>query len=180
MKRKSLYPALIRQKINAWVPYTLLISFFITNTIAAQKIEQFSGQWQLQKIEFKKKVAQNSEASEGKLIDIFKTALYDQLSEGQKLNVDELERTNAEAELLLDKFFQTTIEFKDSGAFYNTSQNMDKSLSGEYLLDKKKLHMEWETAEKNSFKVKKNSNSELVVKDLKLKITYYYLKTITR
>ena len=86
---------------------------------------------------------------------------------------------NSEAETLRDTYFQTTIEFQANGAFYNTSFNKDKSLSGEFLLDKKKLLLEWETAEKNSFKILKNSSSELILKDTELNITYYYLKTKT-
>ncbi|PKA83905.1 hypothetical protein ATE92_2074 [Ulvibacter sp. MAR_2010_11] len=145
-------------------------------TLTAQSIEQLVGHWQLQKVGLKKTIVQNSENEREALLDIFKTGFYNQLTEEQKLTVEDLEFTNSEAEKLLDYYFQTTIEFKTTGAFYNTSQNPVKSLSGEYLLDKKKLHLEWETAEKKSFKIAKNSNSELILKDTKLKITYYYLK----
>ncbi len=54
---------------------------------------------------------------------------------------------------------------------------LEQTTSGEYLLDKKKLLLEWETADKNEMKVVKITGDALVLKDTELKVTYYYLKT---
>jgi len=43
-------------------------------------------------------------------------------------------------------------------------------------LDKRKLLLEWETADKNNFKVLNITANELVLKDNKLKIIYTYNK----
>jgi hypothetical protein len=59
-------------------------------------------------------------------------------------------------------------------AFYNRLKLLERSNSGEYLLDGEKLLMEWETAYKNTYKILKINASELVLKDVDLKVTYYY------
>ncbi len=158
---------------------TLLIFFAITLlnfTLIAQNEYSLIGQWQLQKVSFKKITTSASNDKE-QLLAVFKAALYEGLTAEQRLTLEDLEWMNAEAELLRDKYYQTTIEFKANSAFYNTSLNPEKSLSGEYLLDKKKLLLEWETADKNELKVLKITADELVLKDPELKVTYYYLKT---
>ncbi len=156
-----------------------LLIFFTINllciTLVAQNEHSMIGQWQLQKISFKKTNADNSNDKE-LFLNIFKAALYLELTEEQRINFDDLERMNAEAELLRDNYYQSTIEFQESGAFYNTSQLPDKSLSGEYLLDKKKLLLEWETGDKNELKILKITGDVLVLKDIELKTTYYYNK----
>ncbi|MCB0745220.1 MAG: hypothetical protein KDC67_15030 [Ignavibacteriae bacterium] len=155
----------------------ILISSFWTIWSTAQNNEPLIGHWELQKISFKKTAVNSSEKNKEQLLDIYKSALYDQLTNEQQSTFEDLEWTNSEAEKLIDIFYLTTIEFKSNGALYNTSLNLKKSLSGEYLFDKKKLYVEWETAEKINFKVLKNSATELILKDIKLKITYYFIKS---
>lgn len=169
----------ISQKISCTLILTIFISCLSTNYVSAQSNLPLLGNWELQKLSFKNKIAHSNEQDKDLFLGIFKAALYEELTEEQRLTLEDLEWMNTEAETLRDTYFQTTIEFQANGAFYNTSFNKDKSLSGEFLLDKKKLLLEWETAEKNSFKILKNSSSELILKDTELNITYYYLKTKT-
>lgn len=171
------YCPYISQKITPTLIITILISCLATLSVTAQDNLPLLGHWQLQKVSFKNKIADTSEKD--LFLDIFKAALYKKLTEEQRLNLDDLEVMNAEAEILRDTYYQTTIEFQSNGAFYNTSLNKDKSLSGEYLLDRKKLLLEWETADKTNFKILKPTVSELVMKDTDLKITYHYLKAKT-
>ena len=157
----------------------LVLSFLIclsTMTVTAQNNPPLLGHWQLQKISFKNKAALVTVKDKERFVDIFKAALYKGLTEEQRLNLDDLEVMNAEAEILRDTYFQTTIEFQPNGAYYNTSLHKDKSLSGEYLLDRKKLLLEWETADKTNFKILKNTTDELVLKDTDLKIIYSYIQ----
>ncbi len=165
-----LFMKALRSKLFIFFALTLL-SF----TLAAQNENSLIGQWQLQKVSFKKITAGASNGKE-QLLAVFKAALYEDLTAEQRLTLEDLEWMNAEAELLSDKHYQTTIEFQKSGAFYNTSQNPEKSLSGEYLLDGKKLLMEWETSDKNELKIVKIKGDTLVLKDSELGVTYYYLK----
>ncbi|TVZ59293.1 hypothetical protein NA63_1821 [Flavobacteriaceae bacterium MAR_2010_105] len=162
------------------IQFTMFSCFFFTLTITAQNKKQLIGHWQLQKISFKKTNVQPSETNKDQLLEVFKAALYNQITEEQKSNLYDLEQINLDAKALHDTYYQTTIEFQPNGAFYNTSLNKEKSLSGEYVLDKKKLHMQWETADKTNFKILKNTTDELVLKDTELKITFYYLKTKTQ
>lgn len=46
-------------------------------------------------------------------------------------------------------------------------------------MDGKKLLMEWETVGENTFKILKMNSSELVLKDVDLKVIYYYTKPKT-
>jgi hypothetical protein len=155
--------------------FIFFTSIFLNFTLIAQNENSILGKWQLQKVSFKKTTAGNSNDKE-LLLAVFKTAFYEGLTAEQRLNLEDLDWMNAEAEMLRDKYYQTTIEFQPNGAFYNTSQLPDKSLSGEYLLDKKKLLLEWETADKNELKIVKMTDDELVLKDPELKVTYYFLK----
>ncbi len=177
MNKLTIYFSSISQKINFTLLLTILISCLSTISITAQANPPLLEHWQLEKVSFKNKVAFTTEKD--LLLDIFKAALYKGLTEEQRLTLEDLEGMNAEAEILRDTYYQTTIEFQSSGAYYNTSLNKDKSLSGEYLLDKKKLYMQWETADKINFKILKCTANELVLKDTKTKITFYYLKTKT-
>jgi hypothetical protein len=151
-------------------------SIFKSKTITAPNNEQLIGHWGLQKVSLKKTVAVNSEKDKDLFLAVFKAALYEELTKEQKLNLEDLEWSNSKAEKLRDTYYQTVIEFKPNGAFYNTPQNQTKPLSGEYVLDKRKLLLEWETADKNNFKVLKITANELVLKDNKLKIIYTYNK----
>jgi len=155
--------------------FIFFITCFLGITLTAQEGNSLVGNWQLKKVSFKKITASASNDKK-ELLAVFKAALYQDLTTEQRLTIEELELMNAEAELLLGKYYQSTIGFKSNGSFYNTSQLQDKSLSGEYLLDKKKLLLEWETADKNELKVLKITADELVFKDSELKLTYYYLK----
>ena len=170
-------PSLYKNLHFSPILITLVLNFFLTIPITAQNNEQLIGDWQLQKVSYKKTVLQTSETNKEQLLDIFKAALYKDLTEEQRLTLEDLELMNSEAELLSDKYYQSTIEFQASGAFYNTSQLLEKSLSGEYLLDKKKLLMDWATGNKNELKVLKITAGELVLKDGGLGVIYYYLKT---
>ena len=169
-------PSLYKNLHFSPILITLVLNFFLTIPITAQNNEQLIGDWQLQKVSYKKTVLQTSETNKEQLLDIFKAALYKDLTEEQRLTLEDLELMNSEAELLSDKYYQSTIEFQASGAFYNTSQLLEKSLSGEYLLDKKRLLMEWETGDKNEMKLVKLTGDALVLKDggLGVLITYYY------
>ena len=169
-------PSLYKNLHFSPILITLVLNFFLTIPITAQNNEQLIGDWQLQKVSYKKTVLQTSETNKEQLLDIFKAALYKDLTEEQRLTLEDLELMNVEAELLRDKYHQTTIEFQANGAFYNTSQLIEKSLSGEYLLDKKKLLLEWETGDKNELKILKLTGDALVLKDggLGVLITYYY------
>ena len=152
----------------------LLLSISLT----AQSEKTILGKWYLQKTTFKKTHSGNSNNNES-LLNVFKASLYDKLTAEQGLEVEYLEELNTNAEILRDKYYQSTIEFQSNGAYYNTPLNLNKSLSGEYLLDKKKLLLEWETGDKNEFKVLKITDDALVLKDSELKISYHYLKTKT-
>lgn len=176
MNKLPLYHPRISQKIIYTLIITILISCLSTMSVTAQNNFPLIGHWQLQKVSFKNRVADTSEKDKDLLLGIFKAVLYEDLTEEQRLTLEDLEWMNAQAEILLDTYYQTTIEFQANGAYYNTSLNKDKSLSGEYLLDKKKLYMQWETADKTNFKILKNTADELVLKDTKTKITFYYLK----
>ncbi|MEH6765319.1 MAG: hypothetical protein V7655_12520 [Aequorivita antarctica] len=158
--------------------FTFIALTLISTSVAAQVENNMIGKWQLQKVSFKKTLSGDANNNE-LLLAVFKAALYEELSAEQRLNVDDLEAMNAEAALLLNKYHQTTIDFQPNGAFYNSAQLAGNSLSGEYLLDKKKLLLEWETGDKNEFKVLKNTTDELIFKDPDLKVSYYYLKTNT-
>lgn len=171
-------PSLYKNLHFSPILITLVLNFFLTMSITAQNNEQLVGHWKLQKVSFKNTVLQTSETNKEQLLDIFKAALYKDLTEEQRLTLEDLELMNVEAELLRDKYHQTTIEFQANDAFYNTSQLPDKSLSGEYLLDKKKLLLEWETGDKNELKVVKITGDALVLKDGGLGVTYYYSKNL--
>ena len=168
-------PSLYKNLHFSPILITLVLNFFLTIPITAQNNEQLVGHWQLQKVSFKKTTASAFNEQE-QLLAVFMAALYKELTEEQRLTLDDLELMNSEAELLSDKYYQSTIEFQASGAFYNTSQLLEKSLSGEYLLDKKRLLMEWETGDKNEMKLVKLTGDALVLKDggLGVLITYYY------
>ncbi|MFA5298254.1 MAG: lipocalin family protein [Lutibacter sp.] len=103
--------------------------------------------------------------------NFFKAALFKTLDKEKQFMVEELEIINTQAEELANQYYQSNIAFKPTGAFYTISE---KPLSGEYLMDGKKLQMEWETGDKNNFKIVKITAKELVLKDKHLKITHYY------
>jgi len=152
-----------------------LISFLLSLVTFSQNSNQLLGTWQLEKISYKKMSATNDGDRE-QLRTVFNAALYNQLDAEQKLDVYELDQLNAQAEDLLKLFYQSTLEFQANGAFYNLSK-MEKATSGEYLLDGKKLFLEWETAYKYTYKILKINASELVLKDVDLKVILYYTKT---
>lgn len=148
----------------------------VSTTLFAQNENSLFGTWQLQKIKFKNTTVAASTNKE-LVLAIFNEALYKQLTKEQRLTLEELEQIKAEAEIMLYKYFQTTVEFKANGAFYSSSQLPDKSLSGEFLIHNKKLLLDWETGDKTNLKVLKNTSEALVLKDTELNISYYYLKT---
>ena len=152
-----------------------LISFLCSQHTFSQNSNQLIGSWQLEKISYKKIAATND--GEQQFRSVLNAALYNQLNAEQRLDVYELEQLNERAAELLKLFYQSQIEFQANGAFYNKSNLKEGSTSGEYLVDGKKLLMEWETAEKNTFKILKIDASELVLKDGDLGVTYYYTKT---
>ncbi|MDP2687990.1 MAG: hypothetical protein Q8O62_12260 [Aequorivita sp.] len=176
MNKLPLYLPTISQKISCTLLLTIFISCLSTMPVYAQSNLKLFGHWQLQKVSFKNMVAHATEQDKDLFLDIFKAALYEGLTEEQRLTLEDLEWMNAEAEILRDTYHQTTIEFQSSGAFYNTSLNKDKSLSGEYVLDKKKLLLEWETADKNEMKLVKITGDEFILEDNELGVTYYYIK----
>ncbi len=156
----------------------LFIFFTITllsMPLAAQNEHSIIGQWQLQKVSFKKTTASASNDQE-QLLAFFAAALFKRLTAEQRLTIEDLEELNANAELLRDKYHQTTIAFKASGAFYNRSKISEDITSGEYLLHGKKLHLEWETAEKKTYKILKITENELLLIDSELKIIYQNIK----
>ncbi len=155
-----------------------LFSFLYSLFIFSQNSNQLLGQWELEKVSYKKISATNDEEQE-QFRSVFNTALYKQLNAKQRLDVYELEQLNERAEGLLKLFYQSQIEFEDNGAFYNRSKMSEQPTSGEYLQDKKTLKMEWETADKNELKLVKITGDVLVLKDSELGVTYYYLKTKT-
>ncbi len=155
---------------------TILIIFFFIfglNALPQQHSNQLIGIWQLDSISYKNSVATNIEGQE-QFRNVYTAALYNQLNDEQRLDIYELEQVNEKASGFLELFYQTEIEFQTNRAFYNRSKISEHTTSGEYLLDCKKLLMEWETAEKNTFKILKLDVSELIVKDLDLRVTYYY------
>ncbi|MGM5470890.1 hypothetical protein ACS386_11490 [Flavobacteriaceae bacterium LMO-SS05] len=175
-KRPTSPPRLVCQNLyTVVILFSIIFSLFWATPISAQSKEQLIGHWQLQQVSFRKMNVKNDDNDKKRLFGIFKAALYDQLTNEQQANLDDHEWTKSKAETLTDNFYKTTMEFKANGAFYYTTKVPDKSLSGEFLLDKKKLLLEWETGEKNIFKVLKKSVKELVLKNTKLKTTYYYL-----
>lgn len=151
-----------------------LISFQCSLLTFSQNTNQLLGIWKLEKISYKKMCATHDGEQE-QFHMVFNAALYNQLNAEQQLDVYELDQLNTQAEELLKLFYQSTLEFQANGAFYNLSK-MEKATSGEYLLDKKTLLLEWETGDKNEMKVVEITGNELVVKNSELKLTYYYLK----
>jgi len=119
--------------------------------------------------------ATNDEEQE-QFLNVLKSGLYNQLNDEERLDVYELEQLNERAEGLLKLFYKSTIEFQANGAFYNRSKMSEQPTSGEYLQDKKRLLLEWETADKNELKLVKITGDVLVLKDNLLKIGYYYKK----
>ncbi len=142
----------------------------------SQNSNQFFAAWELEKISYKKITAPR-EGQEERFLNVFKAGLYKKLSAEQRLDVYELEHLNEKAAALVQLFYQSQIEFQANGAFYNRSEMLEQTTSGEYLLDGKKLLMEWETADKSTFKILKFNASELVLKDVDLKISFCYTKT---
>ena len=177
MNKLQHHPSSFNQFFFRQLIIIAFIGCFSFLSATAQNKIQLVGYWQLQKVSFKNMVTDDSENNKEQLLNIFKAALYEQLTDEQQSILEDLEIINSEAKLLFDKYYLTSLEFKPNSAFYNTSIDSEKSLSGEYLLDKKKLLMEWETANNNIFKIIKTTANELVLKDTKLKIIFYYTKT---
>jgi|GEM_PF-1119229 len=155
---------------------TLFLFLFFFGLLGySQNSTQLIGTWKLEKISYKNLSASNDGEQE-QLLNVLKAGLYKQLNAEQRLDIYELEQLNEKAAELLKLFYQSAIEFQSNRAFYNRSKLLERPTSGEYLLDRKKLFMEWETADKYTYKILKLAASELVLKDVDLKITYYYIK----
>lgn len=152
-----------------------LISFLISLLTFSQNSNQLLETWQLEKISYKKITATN-DGEEEKFRIVFNAALYNQLNAEQQLDVYELDQLNTQTEDLLKLFYRSTIDFQANGAFFNRSEILEQTTSGEYHLDKKRLLLEWETSDKNEMKVVEITGNELVLKDSELGLTYYYLK----
>jgi hypothetical protein len=143
----------------------------------AQTNEQLTGQWQLQKIGYKKLITGKTFEDKAALLNVFKIALYAKGGQERNTTAGELASDAVpEAEILTDQYYQSIIEFKASGACYLTAGHMNKSFSGEYMVLGKKLMLEWETADKSSFYILKITAGELVLKDEKLKVVFHYIK----
>ncbi len=151
--------------------------FFLvaTTSLFAQEANNLIGKWQLHQITYKN-TKLDAAANRESVLAIFNQALNKQLTAEQRLTLEDLDQAQADAETLLYKYFQTTLEFRANGGFYNSSRIPDKSLSGEFIVNKKRLLLEWETAAKNELKVLKSTSEALVLKDTDLNITYHYLK----
>lgn len=155
-----------------------LISFLLSLVSFSQNSNQLLGTWQLEKISFKK-IAATHDGEEEHFRSVFNAALYNQLDAEERLDVYELDPLNTQVEELLKLFNQSAIDFQANGAFYNRSKMGEQTTSGEYLLDKKRLLLEWETGDKNEMKLVKITSDVLVLKDTELGVTYYYLKSKT-
>jgi hypothetical protein len=145
---------------------------------SSQNTNQLIGVWKLEKISYKKVSATNVDGKEEFLI-VLKAGLYKQLRDEQKLDAYELEQLNIKATELLKLFYQSQIEFEGNRGFLNRSKMLEQPTSGEYLRYGNELLMEWETADKFTYKILKINASELVLKDETLKLAYYYTKTKT-
>ncbi|PHR12775.1 MAG: hypothetical protein COA40_07810 [Aequorivita sp.] len=154
-----------------------LISFLCCQLTFSQNPNQFIGTWQLEKISYKKIAATND--GEQQFRDVFNTALYSKLNEKQRLDLYELEQLNEKAVELVKLYYQSEIEFQANQVFYNRSKMLAQPTSGEYLLDGKKLLMEWETADRYTYKILKLNNSQLVWMDVDLGVVYYYINIKT-
>ena len=176
MNKLQHHPSSFNQFFFRQLIIIAFIGCFSFLSATAQNKIQLVGYWQLQKVSFKNMVTDDSENNKEQLLNIFKAALYEQLTDEQQSTLEDLEIINSEAKILFDKYYLTSLEIQSNKAFYNNSQNPKNSLSGEYLLDKKMLLMEWETAENNILKILKLTPEELIMKDSKLKVTYYYIK----
>ncbi|MGV8946389.1 MAG: hypothetical protein ACOH1N_08175 [Lutibacter sp.] len=165
MKKSTLY-------IPSKVFILLIFSCLIWNiAVNAQKNELLFGHWELQKVVFKKTAHITGANKKENFTNLFKTALLKTLKKNHQHNLKDIEIISTQAKELANRYYQSNIEFKPSGAFYNISE---KPLSGEYLMDGKKLLMEWKTTDKNNFKILKITANELVLNDNQLKITHYY------
>lgn len=158
-----------------------LISFLLSLVTFSQNANQLLGNWKLESISYKK-IATTHDGEREQFRRVFNASLYNQLDAEERLDVYELDQLNTQIEELLKLFYQSTIEFQSkiefqsNGAFYNRSEMLEQTTSGEYLLDGKKLLMELETADKYAYKILKINASELVLKDVGLKVIYYYMK----
>jgi len=141
------------------------------NSIFSQSQQDIVGHWELEKIGFRKTESSTKES----MLKLYQSALLQTLTNEQQQDLDELNLINVKAEEMGNIYYQSKIEFQSNGAFYNTSE---KTISGEYLIDDKKLLLDWETADKNSYKILKTTDSELVLKDKDLKIYFHYSKII--
>jgi hypothetical protein len=110
------------------------------------------------------------------LANIFKSALLNTLDKEQQHMLEELDIINTKAEELANIYFQSKIGFQTNRSFYNISEITS---SGEYLIVGKKLLMDWSNIDKNTCKILKINASELVLKDVDLKVIYYYTKIKT-
>lgn len=110
------------------------------------------------------------------MANIFKSALLNTLDKEQQHMLEELDIINTKAEELANIYFQSKIGFQTNRSFYNISEITS---SGEYLIVGKKLLMDWSNIDKNTCKILKINASELVLKDVDLKVIYYYTKIKT-
>ncbi|QJP33334.1 hypothetical protein F0365_02370 [Nonlabens sp. Ci31] len=165
---------IILRSLQLQLPLVLGVLCFLSTSFAvAQQNESLVGLWTLEKVAYKK-LKINPTSTQENLVDLFKAALYNTLNNKQQLVVEELDLINAKAGELAHLLYQSTIDFQVNRAFYNRSKLLERPTSGEYLLDGKKLFMEWETADKYTYKILKINASELVLKDVDLKVIYYY------
>ncbi len=157
----------------------LLTCFLFSNLIFAQKTGVLIGTFQLEKISYKN-ISANKEASQEEFYKVLRTASYQNLSAKQRSDDYELEQLAEQLIELLKKHYHSTIQLMNNGALINQSELMNLPLSGEYLSDKKKILIDWETGDRTHFKIIKSKDDKLVLKDNSSKVIFHYSKMSQR
>ena len=128
----------------------------------AQNSNQLIGNWDLKKISYKK-ISASNDGEQEQFINVITVGLYNRLEDEQQLDVYELELLNEKADELLKLFYQSTLEFQVNSAFGTHSEMMEQPTSGEYLLDGKKLFVEWETGDETTHHMPAGSRSKIKI-----------------
>jgi hypothetical protein len=155
-------------KINLFIVF-----LFLCLKADAQNNKLIIGHWQLNRVAIKYAEHEALATDKDELKTLFKTVLLQKLVKDEPVIFTELEDINKQAEELASLNTESVLEIQSGGAIYNRAQ---KSLSGEYLVKKDELIVQWSNAEENNFKIVKLNANELVLKDIQFNLVYYYNK----
>jgi hypothetical protein len=155
-------------KINLFIVF-----LFLYLKADAQNNKLIIGHWQLNRVAIKYAEHEALATDKDELKTLFKTVLLQKLVKDEPVIFTELEDINKQAKELASLNTESVLEIQSGGAIYNRAQ---KSLSGEYLVKKDELIVQWSNAEENNFKIVKLNANELVLKDMEFNLVYYYNK----